>query len=289
MAVEDVDQTQRIFKDLFGLASRVEEPDQLVGVHKAASIPFPNACSLYVMESSNPNSSVYRYLQEKGPGLERIVLVSDDLQQDYERIKKASSPPADTTIVNTDKAERLIIPAEYASGVTVELIQPKDPISECHERLNGSQVLGLQHIGVAVNSVDEAGELFKRMFDLDMRGLRTDQHGGEQKDAIIEPGNDRLWLHFTQSWGPNARVRKFLEDKGPGLEHVCIEVCDIRQAVLRVTQSGVPIHDHKIYTNREDGFEAFVYPEHTTGVTVELIEPFPTSRGYRGNKTYPER
>jgi hypothetical protein len=120
--------------------------------------------------------------------------------------------------------------------------------------------------------------------DLHARDLRTDQHGGEQKDVMIEPGNDRLWLHVTESWGENARVRQFLDEKGEGLEHLCIEVADIREAVLRVTGQGVPIFDHKIFTNRPDGFEAFVYPEHTTGVTIELIEPYPTSRGYRPRK-----
>ncbi len=68
---------------------------------------------------------------------------------------------------------------------------------------------------------------------------------------------------------------------GEGLEHICIEVDDIREAVKRVTGTGTPFFDHKIFTNRPDGFEAFVYPEYSTGVTVELIEPYGTSREYR--------
>jgi catechol 2,3-dioxygenase-like lactoylglutathione lyase family enzyme len=111
--------------------------------------------------------------------------------------------------------------------------------------------------------------------------LRTDQHDGKQRDVMVVPGNDRLWIHIVESWGPTERVTKFVQEKGEGLEHLCIEVEDIREAVKRVTAAGVPLYEHKIFTNRPDGFEAFVYPEHTTGVTVELIEPYPTSRGYR--------
>jgi methylmalonyl-CoA/ethylmalonyl-CoA epimerase len=180
-----------------------------------------------------------------------------------------------------------VIPSEFVLGITIELIQKKQQPVDYHREANRSHVLGLQHIGVAVTDLEEACDRFKKLFDLEARGLRTDQHGGEQKDAMIEPGNDRLWLHLTQSWGSNARVRQFLEENGPGLEHICIEVCDIREAVCRVTGRGVPIHDHRIYTNREDGFEAFVYPEHAS-VTVELIEPFPTSRGYRARKPCPD-
>jgi catechol 2,3-dioxygenase-like lactoylglutathione lyase family enzyme len=145
--------------------------------------------------------------------------------------------------------------------------------------ING--VLGLQHIGVAVKGLQATIRQFAELLDLQASELRTDQHGGEQKDIMICPGNDRLWLHVTQSWGQNARVRHYLERVGEGLEHLCIEVDDIRHAVNRVTGMGVPLFDDKIFTNRPDGFEAFIYPEYTSGVTIELIEPYPTSRGYR--------
>ena len=281
LAVRDVNQTRRIYRDLFGLDSRAEEPDPLIGVDKAASIPFANDCSLYLMESRDPSSSVHHYLQKRGPGLERIVLQTDDIQEDYQRIKKAGVPMVDDRIHSTAAGERLVVPSEYVLGITVELLESKEPCADLEGKSNRSHVLGLQHIGVAIPDLEEASDLFKRLFDLEARELRTDQHGGEQKDAMIEVGNDRLWLHVTESWGENARVRQFLDEKGEGLEHLCIEVADIREAVVRVTGQDVPIFEHKIFTNRPDGFEAFVYPEHSTGVTIELIEPYPTSRGYR--------
>jgi methylmalonyl-CoA/ethylmalonyl-CoA epimerase len=139
----------------------------------------------------------------------------------------------------------------------------------------------LQHIGVGVRDLQATVVQFDVLFEMRAKNLRTDQHDGEQKDVMIEPGNDRLWLHITESWGENARVRRFLDRVGEGLEHLCIEVDDIRHAVNRVTGMGVPLFDDKIFTNRPDGFEAFIYPEYTSGVTIELIEPYPTSRGYR--------
>lgn len=280
-ASNDVSQVRRVFRDLFGLESRAEQADPLIGVDRAASIPFPNECSLYVMESRDTSSNVYRYLQERGPGLERIVLVTDTIQEEYERIRDAGAELIGDGIMHTPKGYRLIISLEHELGMIVELVQPGERIHDFDSLPIRSGVMGLQHIGVAVRDLDRAGQVFKELLDLELRDVRTDQHGGEQRDGMIEPGNDRLWLHLTESFGANARVRRFLEQNGPGLEHITIEVSDIRDAVRRVTGRGIPIHDHKIYTNREDGFEAFVYPEYTGGVTVELIEPFPTSRGYR--------
>jgi catechol 2,3-dioxygenase-like lactoylglutathione lyase family enzyme len=254
-AVKSVNRTRRVFRDLFGLESRAGEADPLSGIDQSAWIPFPNECYLYVMQSSHEKSSVYQYISKKGPGLERIGLLTDDLEQVCERIRGAGVPLENDAVVRTAAGDRLVVPARNVSGITVEVIQPRDDLFAFERLPNRAGVLGLQHIGVAVQNLEETANQFQQLFDLEMRDVRTDQHGGQFTDA-----------------------------RGPGLEHLCIEVRDIREAVVRVTGRGIPIFDHKIFTNREDGFEAFVYPEHTTGVTIEIIEPYPTSRGYRPQK-----
>jgi len=98
-------------------------------------------------------------------------------------------------------------------------------------------------------------------------------------------GNDYNWLDIAEGKkGQSDRLTMFLEEKGEGLEHVCFEVSDIREAVERVNAANARFFDNKIYTDRPNGLEAFVYPEYTTGITVELIEPYPTSPGYRPRK-----
>lgn len=283
-AVENVDRTRRTFRDLFGLPGERIAPDPFIGTDKGARIPFPNECWLYVMESQQPDSPVFQFLQQRGPGLERVAFQADDIEVEFERVRQAGVALKDDALVDTPSGRRFVVPREYVSGVTVELYQPTPGSWDFDASANISGVLGLQHIGVAVRDLEATWTAFERLFDLHPRDLRTDQHGGEQKDVMIEPGNDRLWLHVTESWGKNARVRQFLDEKGEGLEHLCIEVEDIRKAVMRVNERGVPLFEHKIFTNRADGFEAFVYPEHSTGVVIELIEPYPTSRGYRSRK-----
>jgi len=280
-AVENVDRTRRTFRDLFGLPGERVDPDPFLGTDKGARIAFPNECWLYVMESRQPESHIYQYMQHRGPGLERVAFLTDDIEVEFDRVRKGGVRLDEEALVDTPSGRRFVVPPEYMSGVTVELFQPAAGHWVFNASANISGVLSLQHIGVAVRDLETTCNAFGQLFDLRANDLRTDQHGGEQKDVMVEPGNDRLWLHVTQSWGENARVREFLEQKGEGLEHLCIEVDDIREAVKRVNLPGVPFFNHKIFTNRPDGFEAFVYPEHSTGVTIELIEPYPTSRGYR--------
>jgi len=283
-AVEDVDCTRRTFRDLLGLPGEAMAADPFLGTDEGARIAFPNECWLYAMESQQPGSPIREFVGRRGPGLERVAFLSDDVEAEFERVRQSGVMLNGAELVDTPWGRRFVVPAEQVSGVAVEVIQPHPGAWNLDAPANISGVLGLQHIGVAVRDLEATCDAFAQLFDLKARELRTDQHDGEQKDVMIEPGNDRLWLHVTQSWGENARVRQFLDERGEGLEHLCIEVDDIRQAVVRVTGQGVPLFDHKIFTNRPDGFEAFIYPEHSTGVTIELIEPYPTSRGYRPRK-----
>jgi catechol 2,3-dioxygenase-like lactoylglutathione lyase family enzyme len=279
-AVHNVHETWQVFRKLFGLEGWNEEDDPIAGIDRSVVMPFPNDCELCLMESHDPASPISQFITEKGPGLERLVFLTDSIEDDYLRITGAGIPVLQDKIHSDVLGDRLFIPRSHAFGMTLELLQPEDVVAFGSTR-SFAGILGINHIGTAVRDIHAALKFYENVLGLKPLGVRSDQHEGEQLDSWLETGNDGLILHPTQSWGENARVRQFIEAKGEGLEHIAIEVADIRAAVRRVTASGVPIHDGKIYTDREDGFEAFIFPEHTTGMTVEMIEPHPTSRYYR--------
>jgi hypothetical protein len=99
-----------------------------------------------------------------------------------------------------------------------------------------------------------------------------------QLDARILLGND-CWLHLVQNWNPASRVYQFLEKRGEGLEHIALQTDSIEADVQHLRRQGVPIYQDKIF-DANDGFEAFVYPDQTPGLTIELIQPHPTSWSY---------
>ncbi|NLE75143.1 MAG: hypothetical protein GX605_00130 [Chloroflexi bacterium] len=280
-AAQDVDRTRRTLGRLLGLPSEPVAADPFLGLDRAARLPFPNGCWLYLMESRQPESPVCQFLQRQGPGLERLVLESDDIKGDFARARAAGAPLPDEALVQTGEGRRFVAPAGVVGGVTVEVLQPASGPWTAPPQANRAGVLGLQHIGVATRQFQQTYQAFERLFGLPVADLRHDQHGGLQQDVVVLPGNDRLWLHVVESWEPGSRVLAFLQEHGQGVDHLCIEVADIRRGVKRIQAAGVPIVNHKIHTDRPDGFEAFVHADHTTGLTFELIEPFPQSRGYR--------
>jgi len=247
------------------------------------SIALPNDCWLQAVQDADPDSRVGRFIREHGEGLEHLALETDDLDRDVARLKELGVPIVEDASLDAPPGARAVLCVDDVIGFPVELIERSPAGTPDCGRVTNSNVLGLQHIGVAVTDVDRAAVRYEELFALKATGLRIDQHYGDQRDMMVEPGNDRLWLHLVETHVPDHRMYQFHQKHGPGLEHLCIEFADIREGVRRVQEAGVSFDQHKIFLDREDGFEAFVLAEHNHGVTVELIEPYPTSRGYRPN------
>ena len=223
-----------------------------------------------------------RFLRSHGEGLEHLALETDDIEADVAHLRKLGVPIFQDTIFKAADGFEAFVYPEDGIGFTVELIQPHDTSWNFDPtRLTNANIQGLQHIGVAVRDCKKAAARFEQLFGLAADDLRTDQHHGEQLDIKVDMGNDRLWLHLVQPTAQNHRVSAFLDKYGEGLEHLCIEVTDIRKAVYLPKEAGFALENSKIYLDREDGLEAFIQARDTFGVTIELIEPYPTSRGYR--------
>jgi methylmalonyl-CoA/ethylmalonyl-CoA epimerase len=282
LVCENLEATLKNYEKLFGLKAVDLRNDQGKGFQLDARIMFANECWLHLVQNWNPDSRVNRFLKSHGEGLEHLALETDNIQADVDHLRKIGVPVYQDTIFKAADGFEAFVYPEDGIGFTVELIQSHTTSWKFEAaKLSNPNILGLQHIGVAVKDLDRAATRFEQLFGIKATELRTDQHYGTQRDVAIYTGNDRLWLHLVQSEDEENRVTQFMNIYGEGLEHLCLEVGDIREAVKQVKAAGVPLYQNKIYLDRPDGFEAFIYPEYNHGVTVELIEPYPESRGYR--------
>jgi len=145
----------------------------------------------------------------------------------------------------------------------------------------------LQHLGVVVKDLGAVCQMFEELFGLRCQDIRSTESGGKMLDARIMLGDD-CWIHLMQNWNPESRYYKMLEKAGKTvlLEHLCFESDDIEADVEHLKNCGAKAYNDKIYDAR-DGYEVFFLPDQNPtgdllGVTVELIQPHPTSRGYHG-------
>lgn len=131
-----------------------------------------------------------------------------------------------------------------------------------------TKVNRIHHAGVVVRSLEEAYGFFR-----DKLGLRllAQEEIPEQgvKAALLDLGNGLLEL--LEPIDPDTGIARFLERRGEGLHHVCLEVGDIRAALADLKAKGVPLVDEE---PREGlvGTTAFLHPSALHGVLVELVE-----------------
>lgn len=69
---------------------------------------------------------------------------------------------------------------------------------------------------------------------------------------------------------PDSPIAKFLDKKGEGLHHICLLVDDIAERLEELSKSGMRLIDPKPRTGAEGELIAFIHPESTGGVLIEL-------------------
>ena len=126
----------------------------------------------------------------------------------------------------------------------------------------------VHHVALIVRSIDDAlgfwhdtlGLELETVMDIPSDRVRIAFLGiGESKVELVEPTDD------------TTGVARFLESKGEGFHHVCFEVANLSETLLRLELDGLELIDTAPRKGAE-GPVAFIHPRSCHGVLVELIE-----------------
>ena len=127
----------------------------------------------------------------------------------------------------------------------------------------------LDHIAVLVEDLDQALSFWQ-----DQLGLVLDHveiiDSMEVKIAFLPLGESEIEL--VQPTTADSGLAKFLEKRGPGLHHICIEVENINTMLGKLKENGVRLIDGEPVTMDDGRKLAFLHPKSTGGVLVELYE-----------------
>jgi methylmalonyl-CoA/ethylmalonyl-CoA epimerase len=135
--------------------------------------------------------------------------------------------------------------------------------------------VGIDHVGIAVESIDEAQPLLE-LLGTKRAPAREGSDGTFNWVHYDLPGGGRLEL-IEPVEGVESFLTDFLDERGPGLHHVTLEVADVDAAVELLESSGIRIVDRQTKGSLE---VAYVSPRNPTGVLFQLIEwtePRPTT------------
>jgi methylmalonyl-CoA epimerase len=126
----------------------------------------------------------------------------------------------------------------------------------------------IDHIGIAVNSLQSALPVFEAMLGENPAG-RESVPSEHVEVAFFGHGEGRIEL--LEPSGPESPIARFLDRRGPGLHHVCLRVTDIEETLARLAQSGVLPIPPGVRAGAEDRLVAFLHPRDCGGVLVELV------------------
>jgi methylmalonyl-CoA/ethylmalonyl-CoA epimerase len=131
------------------------------------------------------------------------------------------------------------------------------------------KVLKVDHIGIAVKSIEETKKLYSDLLGLEHAGNET---VAEQKvtTAFFPVGDTEVEL--LESTAPDGPIAKYLENRGEGVQHIAFRVENIEEALAELKAKGIRLIDEKPRRGAGGAKIAFLHPKSTYGVLVELCQ-----------------
>ena len=127
----------------------------------------------------------------------------------------------------------------------------------------------VDHIAVVVPNLDEATKFWVEALGLTLERVESVPREGVDV-AFLPVGESEIEL--LQPTDPESGVARYLEKRGPGLHHICLEVDDIEMMLARLRAAGVPLINETANVRESGKRYAFVHPKGTGGVLVELYQ-----------------
>lgn len=128
-------------------------------------------------------------------------------------------------------------------------------------------VTHIEHIGIAVNSLEEAIPYYEKVLGLKCYAVEevVDQ---KVKTAFFKVGDTKIEL--LESTNPEGPIGKFIEKKGQGIHHLAFAVDDVNKSLKQAEADGVRLIDQTSRKGAEGLNIGFLHPKSTLGVLTEF-------------------
>lgn len=134
-------------------------------------------------------------------------------------------------------------------------------------------ILKIDHIGIAVNNLEDTLKFYEDILGLKCEGTEIVQDQ-KVKVAFLSVGDTELeLLESTTEDGP---IAKFIAKNGGrgGIQHIAVRVSNIEKAIEEVKNKGYKMIDESPRYGAGNAKIAFCHPKGTDGVLLELSERY---------------
>ncbi len=127
----------------------------------------------------------------------------------------------------------------------------------------------IEHIGIAVKSIETSNALFKRLLDVEHYKMEEVATEGVMT-SFFKTGESKIEL--LEATRADSPIAKFIEKKGEGIHHIAFDVTDIRAEMARLQAEGFVLLNAEPNRGADNKLVCFLHPKGTNGVLVELCQ-----------------
>ena len=128
----------------------------------------------------------------------------------------------------------------------------------------------IDHLGIAVRSLDEAAKYYEGALGLKCSG-REEVPSQKVRTAFYQVGD--TCVELLEPTSADSTIAKFLAEKGEGIHHIAFGTDDITAQLGGAKAAGLRLIHEVPFTGAHDKLVAFLHPKSTFGVLTEFCAP----------------
>ena len=131
------------------------------------------------------------------------------------------------------------------------------------------EIKRIDHVAILVDDMEQSLSFWQEALGIQMTRLQ-EMPAEKSRIAFLPLGGSEIEL--VQPTTDDSGLARYLEKRGPGMHHVCLEVDDIEGMLARLRNKGIQLINETPQSDLEGRKYAFIHPKSAGGVLVELYE-----------------
>lgn len=133
---------------------------------------------------------------------------------------------------------------------------------------------GVNHIGIAVKSLDAQRDFYERVLGARFEGVHTvPDQGVRVAFYALGPSDNPVRLELLEPTSPESTIAQFIEKRGEGLHHVAYTVDQLPARLDALKAGNIRLIDEHPRAGAHESSIAFLHPKASMGVLTELCQP----------------
>lgn len=132
-----------------------------------------------------------------------------------------------------------------------------------------AKITRINHLAILVSDLEESLAFWRDTLGLELAQLKD--YPAEQAQIAFLPVGDGE-IELVRPTTEESGLKRYLDKRGPGMHHICLEVDDLEGMLARLKTRGVQLINETPRIGEDGRKYAFIHPKSAQGVLVELYE-----------------